>query len=183
MTMERPANICSKLKTFITLLDGKRVAVDLVRLTFPRWTGNPIKNDFGGKPVVMYNDKPMFAELAIRQMMIDAGWSAEWVSGSYYLENWDDVPFSQQKKKPLQDLPLWPLLSRIDRKCRQLFPSYAANSCDGCWDVLAWKGNATIFIESKHKDKITLPQRKWLTAALSPDLKLGLDNFVIVKWK
>lgn len=81
--MDRPVGFSTDLKKPIMLLDCRRVEVDLVRLTFPKWTGKPIEHDYGGKPVVMYNGEPMFAELAIRRMLINAGWSAQWISGSY----------------------------------------------------------------------------------------------------
>ncbi|WP_415280816.1 hypothetical protein [Candidatus Nitrososphaera sp. FF02] len=177
---DRPAGFETSLKKKISLSDGKDVEVDFLRLAFPR-TEQSIKNSYGGKNLVSYKGDVMFAELAIRRKLIDAGWSAQWISGNYYLEKWIDEPFTKQEKKPLQELPCWNLLSQIDKQCVKLFSGHIPNSCDGCWDVVAWKDDRILFVESKHKDTITPSQEKWLAAALSAGL--NLDDFIVVKWQ
>lgn len=59
--------------------NGKVVDVPAVNVIFNQWNGKKIQNTFGVKPVVDYEGKPMFAELAIMQMVIRGGWSSRWV--------------------------------------------------------------------------------------------------------
>lgn len=56
------------------------------------------------------------------------------------------------------------------------------NSYKGCWDVLVWNGERTVFYELKRskKDRIKATQLRWLRAAL--EVGLALEDFVIVEW-
>jgi hypothetical protein len=57
------------------------------------------------------------------------------------------------------------------------------NSYSGCWDVLAWKGERTLFIEAKHvnKDHIRFTQLKWRWAGLRAGLTP--ESFVVAQWE
>ena len=52
----------------------------------------------------------------------------------------------------------------------------------GCWDLLLWKGDDTLFVELKRrgKDRIQITQTDWLSVALESGL--AKDNFAIVEW-
>jgi len=52
----------------------------------------------------------------------------------------------------------------------------------GCWDVVVWRGDATLFLELKRqkKDAIQNTQVEWLSAALESGLTA--DNFALVEW-
>lgn len=63
----------------IFVRNGDRIALPVVSLAFKKWDGTPVNYTFGRKPIVDYEGKPMFAELAIMQIAVKSGWSARWV--------------------------------------------------------------------------------------------------------
>lgn len=92
-------------------VDDQAVDIRGVNLAFKPWTGPKLQSTFGGKPIVEYRGKPMFAELAIVNKIIEAGWSARWVArsgsidnGLHYLVDWLDVPFKHQTRRPLDNI-------------------------------------------------------------------------------
>ncbi|HUD06850.1 MAG TPA: hypothetical protein VMR34_03090 [Candidatus Saccharimonadales bacterium] len=160
---------------------GIKYKVPGVALKLKKWEGPSIANTFGGKPLVNYEDEPMFAELAIQKMAVAGGWSARWVEtyasrgGSpYYFTDWLDAPLSKQVVVPLEGLLQQDLMSKVWEKNNQSF--------SGCWDVLAWDKSNSLFLESKRykKDSIRGTQMHWLKAGLAAGLKPG--NFLIVQW-
>ena len=52
----------------------------------------------------------------------------------------------------------------------------------GCFDVMCWRNNVVLFVESKWKghDQLRDSQRRWLQAAL--DAGFPLSSFLIVEW-
>jgi hypothetical protein len=123
----------------------------------------------------------MFAELAIQRTAVKGGWSARWVEtyGSrsiipYYFTDWSDASLAQQAVSPLDNTYCEALLASIAES--------NGGSYSGCWDVVAWKPNKVLFLESKrHKhDTIRGTQLKWMQAALA--VGLTADNFLIVQW-
>ena len=159
-----------------------KVRLPMVSLTLPLWKGAPLRHGFGGKPLVDQDGTGVFAELAIRSM-VDAvdGWDAVWVCtygakamGPRYLKSWSDHPLGDQEETPL-DAKREALLDKIAKQNH--------NSYSGCWDVLAWKGDRTLFIEAKHakKDHIRATQLQWRWAALRSGLKS--DDFVVAQWE
>jgi hypothetical protein len=153
----------------------------MVRLTLPRWVGDPLQYGFGNKPLVDGGATGIFAELAIQRLAEAEGWDARWVctfaakaEGPRYLKSWRDDSLDHQKNVPL-DAEREVLLAKIAKQNH--------NSYSGCWDVLAWKGDRTLFIEAKHdkKDHIQATQLEWYWAALRSGLKP--HNFVVAQWE
>jgi hypothetical protein len=164
------------------LVNGNSFEIASVNITFKKWRGAAPQYTFGGKPIIDYNGKPMFAELAILEEATKGGWSARWVETygthgrvPYYFTSWLDAHLKQQIVKPLNDPKIEHLLANIS----------VANgdSYDGCWDVLARSTEKVLFIESKHRgrDRIRDTQIKWLSSAIR--LGLSKDNFLIAEWK
>ena len=119
----------------------------MVRLTFQACEGVSLRHSFGNKPLVKHDDEPMFAELAIRSMVDAKGWEARCVctygakaKEPRYLKSWCDDALDHQKDEPL-DTEREVLLDKI---AKQNHNSYA-----GCWDVLAWKDDRTLFHRGK----------------------------------
>lgn len=168
------------------LIPGLEVTVPSINLVFKRWRGKPIRDDFGGKPVVDYEGRPMFAEIAIVQMAVKAGWSAFWQqayplrqSGPYYYADWreDAARKDQATTSSLDSSFHQDLQARIAR--------YNSNSYRGCWDIIAWNGEGrTLYIESKQfkTDSIRDSQVRWFSACLSAGLKKR-ENFLVVQWR
>jgi hypothetical protein len=54
--------------------------------------------------------------------------------------------------------------------------------CRGCWDVVAWRGEALVLVEAKRtrQDRISKNQKRSVDAAL--DAGLSPEAFLIVEW-
>lgn len=165
----------------VHIVDGKEVRIPTKRLTFKQWSGSSIKNTFGNKGLVDYEGVPMFAELAIQRLAVEGGWDARWVETyamkgkvPYYFSEWGDGLLSQQVQDPIVDLSPTELLKTVAKNNH--------NSYSGCWDVVAWKGSRTIFIESKRnkKDRFKPTQDRWLHAGLGSGL--SANNFLVAVW-
>lgn len=146
---------------------------------FDRWTGEPIKETFGGKPLVEVDNQPMFAELAIMSYFAKYNWDVRWVetygkNKPIYMTAWKDDKYKNQTHRPFENEYIDTLLADIAK--------LNGNSYSGCWDVLAYKDHKVVFAESKRlkKDSIRTTQTNWLTAALRHGLRT--DNFLIVQW-
>lgn len=123
----------------------------------------------------------MFAELAIQRTALKAGWNARWVETyamkgkvPYYFTDWGDTSLSLQTQDPITEPVQLNVLAKIAKA--------NSNSYSGCWDVLIWKGDRTIFIEAKRtkKDRIRITQDRWLEAGI----KAGIppEDFMVVWW-
>lgn len=162
-------------------LERNKIQVPKCVIRFDRWTGEPIKETFGGKPLVCMNNKPMFAELAIMTCFKMSGWESRWIetygknkNRPICLSEWKDDKFKNQTENPIEDKNILEMLSGI--------ASHNNDSYSGCWDVIGWNADRIVFAESKrmNKDKIRQTQIDWLSAGL----KFGLtpENFLVVQW-
>lgn len=156
--------------TTIENVDGE-LDVPKCVLQFSEWRGEPIKNDYNGKPVVEFNGEPLFAELAILRLYESNGWAGRWVDawGGRYLTG---LPESSK------NLPLPKAQEAILRKI-----SAPLGGWKGRWDVFVWNDkNEMLFIELKRrsKDRMRSDQIQWLRSALYTDIPL--TNFLIVEW-
>jgi len=150
-------------------------------LAFDKWTGQPLSETFGGKPIVSFDNKPMFAELAIVNHFSSYGWDARWMEtygrgkkGPICLSAWKDDKYKNQIHNPI-------LTEKIVNLCASIGKANC-NSYSGCWDVLARKDDHILFAESKRakKDKIRQTQNNWLAAAFA--CGLSTRNFLVVQW-
>ncbi len=161
-------------------INNETLLVPKCIVTFEKWTGKPIAETFGGKPLVYIENRPMFAELAIITKFINAGWNARWIetygkhSGPIFLTDWKDDKYRNQINVPIADKNILTLLANIAK--------LNGNSYSGCWDSLAWKEDQIVFAESKRRkrDSIRTTQTNWLSAGLQ--YGLNLENFLIVEW-
>ena len=160
---------------------SEEVEIPKCKLIFNKWEGVPVKETFGGKPLINLNNKSVFAEIAILNLLLQDGWQARWVStyGSgnknpKLLASWVDDKYKNQNSTEILDKKIKDLLIGISEENN--------NSYSGCWDVLAWKDEQIIFAESKRnkKDKIRQTQINWLEAGLQLGLKP--ENFLVVQW-
>jgi hypothetical protein len=163
-------------------INGQKVEIPKCILLFNKWTGEPVKETFGGKPIVSFDDKPMFAEIAIMTSFHNDGWDARWVETygrrnkePICLSEWKDDKYKNQIHTPIEDNEIAKLLADIAK--------INSNSYSGCWDVMAWKGHSVIFAETKRtkKDSIRVSQKNWLAAGL----KYGLrpNHYLVVQWE
>jgi len=153
-----------------SLPSGANVPIPKYFLEFKEWKGAPIPNTYNGKAVIDWHGEPVFAELAVLRLFQSHGWSGVWVD-SYrrkYRVGLPDVaePISLPSRQ-----------SRLIDALREKTGRFG-----GCWDVVVWKGNTTLFLELKRqkKDAIQNTQVEWLSAALESGLTV--DNFALVEW-
>jgi hypothetical protein len=150
-------------------------------LDFRKWTGDPVNETFGGKALIDVDGKPMFAELAIRDLFIKSEWQARWIETygkskekPLLLAKWKDEKYRNQIAAPIKD--------GFVTRCLSDVAAQNNGSYFGCWDVLGWKDARIIFAESKRtkRDSIRQTQTSWLAAGLKS--RLAPDNFLIVQW-
>ena len=163
-------------------LENESIKIPKCNILFKQWTGTPVKETFGGKPIVSLGNQPMFAEIAILNLFLADGWKARWVQtygrgkgAPKFLASWIDDKYKNQEDIPFSNIKIMDMLSEIK--------SQNSNSYSGCWDVLGWKNDKVIFAEAKKskKDQMRPTQYKWLNAGLNYGLKP--ENFLIVEWE
>jgi len=164
------------------IISGKVIQIPKCIIQFKKWAGVELKENFGGKPIIEINKKPMFAELAIMNLIIQSGWQAIWVETyarlnkePFYMSDWDfEKSYKNQIHTVIPKKQISEMLAGIAKLNN--------GSYSGCWDVLGWNGNQIIFAESKRlrKDRIQDTQNGWLEAGLRYGLKP--ENFMVVQW-
>lgn len=135
--------------------------------SFRRWPGPPPVDTYGGKPIVILDGEPLFAELAILRLLRAVGWEGVWID-TYRnkrrvgMDEYASLPPDQEA-----------LLQRIYQ---------ASGTRSGCFDVFCWREGAVLFAESKRKgyDSIRPTQVRWLSSALG--IRLPVEAFLIVEW-
>lgn len=153
-----------------SLPSGKQISIPKYFVEFKEWKGEPIPNTYNNKAVIDWNGEPVFAELAVLRLFQSHGWKGVWVD-SYRRKFRIGLP---DVADPIE-LP--ELQAQLVNNLREKIGRFG-----GCWDLLLWKGNDTLFIELKRhgKDRIQSTQTGWLSAALESGL--ARDNFAIVEW-
>jgi hypothetical protein len=138
-------------------------------LPLPPWTGVALEDTYGGKAVVEVDGEPLFAELAILRLLEADGWEGVWVD-TYRRAFRRGLPGS-----PAAELP---------RRPREVFDAIVAENggTRGCWDVFAWREDATAFAEAKRRgrDRMRPNQHRWLSAAIRAGVPLAA--FAVVEW-
>ncbi|MGI8581010.1 MAG: hypothetical protein ACR2KX_02380 [Chitinophagaceae bacterium] len=61
------------------IINDKQIEIPKCIVTFNKWSGEPLTSTFGGKPIVSFENKPMFAELSIMSHFIADGWQSRWI--------------------------------------------------------------------------------------------------------
>jgi hypothetical protein len=154
----------------LMLPSGRIVDVPKATPSFSLWHGEQPADRYGKKPVVDFEGRMAFAELAILWSLQKSGWNGVWVDTyrrTFRADYWNAPPV---------ELPQEPkaLLDRIS--------AVRGGKHNGTWDVFCWRDHEYLFAESKWKshDRLKPLQLDWLEAALSIDLPLPC--FLIVEW-
>ena len=153
------------------LSSGDNILIQKYFLTFTEWKGAPIKNSYGNKVVVNWNDEPLFAELAVLKLFTSNGWSGVWVDS-----------YRRKYRVGLPDV-VEPI--EIPEIQKELINSIRTRTTKfgGCWDLFLWKDGEVLFVELKRKkkDRIQDSQRKWLEHSLAHGL--SSSNFAFIEWE
>ena len=167
--MQYPSSLVPNTIENIELPSGGTVQIPKVTPVFNRWSGKPIMDNYNNKLILVYENEPVFAELAILRILQSDKWNGVWVDTyrkayrtSYWPKDSIQLPLEQAK-----------LLQSIYKK---------AGSDKGCWDVFCWKDELCLFVETKRKgyDKIRDTQKHWLESAIQ--CGLPLTSFLVVEW-
>ncbi len=153
------------------------------------WANN--KEMSNGKPLVDWAGQPMFAELAVVNILRADGWQAYWsecYGGTVFLDQMPRLPQGSKSAKLRQfgvtiDQRKVELIERIRKNCDA--PNYS------CLDAIAWKHEHTIFVELKNngrgksgrkaRDDLTKPQLRFINSAIK--MGLTIDHFLIAEWQ
>jgi hypothetical protein len=148
---------------------GRTVAVPAYQRRETRFAGVLPENfrTVPNKVAVDFNGAALYPEFAIVRRLEAAGWGAAW------RKNWQGAAFWSDIAVTFDPPP----------KVLALFDRIAAVAGAGAWDILAWKGDQVLFIESKQygSDKLTLNQRRWLEVAL--DQGIPLNAFAVFEYR
>jgi len=151
------------------LPSGRVASVPKATPTFRPWTGKPILDEYGGKPVLEWKGRPYFAELLILELLRAEGWNGFW------MDTYRNRRILDMSLASIQQLPprIAPVISRIRALCGSRF---------GCFDVVAERAGEILFVEAKRagKDKLRETQLRWIDAALSCGVRP--EHLLIVEW-
>ncbi|MDO8552648.1 MAG: hypothetical protein Q7S01_03935 [bacterium] len=158
----------------VTLPKGATVSLPVCHPIFSLWEGNPVKFDYGRKPVLNYKGEACFAELVILRMLVEDGWNGVWVEtygGAHYLRTmpneWklssEHVSIPKDKEELLQNI-------------------WKTAKTTACLDVFAWHNGQILFCEAKRigKDKLTGAQTRFVEGALA--CGVAPELLLIVEW-
>jgi hypothetical protein len=119
------------------------------------------------KVAVDWNGTPVYPEFAIIRRLEALGWQATWRKNWHGAAFWHDIGVA----------------SEMPASVLRVFNSIAGVAGAGAWDILAWKGDRIMFIESKQygSDKLTPNQLRWLETALNQGVPI--DSFVVFEYR
>jgi hypothetical protein len=192
---------------------GRSILVTSFRPRFELWSrqrhdsvpmkrnaqGEPVPDDYGGKPFVRVGGRPLFPELAVVKIFQQAGWDGVWVytASGKVCNDWPlDVgrvgalpgaPRGPGEKpepdSPATNLGMFDWLYEESLKSRGL--PYGGG---GRPDVFVWKDEDYHFIECKdarRKEDLTIYQRRWIQAMVEYDLpdEWVAEKVWVVEWR
>ncbi len=162
-------------------LPESKIEIPKCVVQFQHWKGARLKESFGGKAIVSVDNQPFFVEVAMIQKFLNDGWNARWIlhynrknSAPLLLAEWKDEKLENQNHEPIREATISQRLKSIAKSNK--------NSYEGCWNVVAWKGDWILFAEAKrnNKDLYSEAKNKWLAAALIAGLQP--ENFLVMQW-
>lgn len=168
-----PLSLVATSTLKVRLPSDELATLPMAQPSIPAWSGAPVPFQFGRKPVVQFDQQPLFAELWILRTLEQAGWSGVWVSSYGGVKFFRDMPTKGLGNHVALPSDKAELLSAISERC---------GGRGGCFDVFAWRGNDTLFCEAKRKDKdaIRVTQARWIAAALAHGIPAS--SLLIVEW-
>jgi hypothetical protein len=113
---------------------------------------------YTSKPLVTFNGAAMFGELAVLRWLEADGWDGVWLDTVHGRKAWRDMP---TRSAPVA-LPPRPqaLYDRIVAR--------NGGRASGTFDVMAWRGAQTIFVEYKDPgDRSTRTEGAWVESAIA----------------
>ena len=147
---------------------GRAVAITQIQTTEVR-AAEPVSQARScwapNKVAIEDPDGPTWPEFAIVRRLKRAGWDARWI------KNWTGASEFCSDVDRAEALP-----EDVAKVFQGIHDQAVALRGAGSWDVLAWRGDDFLFIESKQhrsSDKLNPNQLAWLEAALTLGFDLG----------
>jgi hypothetical protein len=145
------------------LPSGRTALIRRLTVRFGEASPNRLKegalpSTYTSKPLVTYSGAAMFGELAVLRWLEVDGWEGVWLDTIHGRKNWRHMP---TRSSPIVLPP----------SAQSLYDSMvAANGghASGAFDVMAWRGNHTIFVEYIGPgERPKKSERAWIDAALA----------------
>jgi hypothetical protein len=125
---------------------------------------------YTNKPLVTFDGAAMFGELALLRWLEVDGWEGVWLDTAHGRRSWRDMP---TRSDPVT----------LPSQAQKLYDRIVAGNggrASGTFDVMAWRGDHTIFVEySGQHDHPNKSERAWIDAALASGVSPN-DLFVVV---
>jgi hypothetical protein len=113
---------------------------------------------YTAKPLVTFGGAAMFGELAVLRWLETDGWEGVWLDTFHGRKVWRDMP--------TQSAPV--LLPPGPRALYERIVALNGGRASGTFDVMAWRGDHTIFVEYQGPgDRASRSQDAWIEAALA----------------
>jgi hypothetical protein len=153
-------------------------AVSLRRLCVRFGTASPdrlpdgaLPPTYTSKPLVTFTGAAMFGELAVLRWLETDGWEGVWLDTFHGRKAWRDMP--------TRGLPV-----ALPPSARALYDRIVAQNgrrASGAFDVMAWRGSHTIFVEYKGPgDRPNRNEGRWIEAALAAGVSAN-DLLLVVR--
>ena len=138
----------------LLLPSGRIVDVPKATPSFSVWSGERPADRYGKKPILNFEGRMAFPELAILWDLQKSGWNGVWVDTyrrQFRIDYWNAAPVELPDEAQA-------LLNRIS--------TARGGKHRGTWDVFCWQGNEYLFAKSKWKshDWLRPTQLEWLAA-------------------
>ena len=147
----------------------RRLTVRFGRASPDRPRAGTLAATYTGKPLVTFEGAAMFGELAVLRWLESDGWEGVWVDTFHGRKFWRAMP---HRSAPVA----------LPDAARALYDRIvAANGgrASGFFDVMAWRGGHTVFVEYKGPgDRSNANERRWIAAALAAGVSEH-DLFVV----
>jgi hypothetical protein len=151
-------------------LPSGSVSIGVARPIFKRWNGlrPTLPKTYANKPLIDFDGKWCFAEIAILRLVAGEGYSGVW-NDLFHKRFWDENNISVD------------LAATHRARLREIAEGAKAKS--GAWDIICWSQESTYrFLESKQRkcDTFKPAQGLWLDSALR--LGMSAEMFTLVEW-
>ena len=139
-------------------------------MRFKEWQGEKPTDSYGGKAFLDCDGVPVFAEIAVVNMLVKQGFDgAVWV---------DSYRRCFRKSMP-------PSKCEIPEPVRVVYDQIVAinGRPGGCWDVMAWNSKGVFFFECKRKGRDRMREKgvRWFESAQRAGIPA--DHFFVYEWE
>jgi hypothetical protein len=147
----------------------RRVRVRFGRASPDRLPDAALAATYTSKPLVTFNGAAMFGELAVLRWLEVDGWEGVWLDTVHGRKAW--------RQMPTVGFPV--VLPPAAKALYDRIVAANGGRASGAFDVMAWKGGQTVFLEYEGPDdRPSRSQAAWIEAALSAGVSEH-DLFVV----